>query len=170
MKIIVSKLWRKELKGIVIAEILGVLFCFTVWHTEDYIFLAVMYSVLFVIVGTMGQILYLTTQQRLFFHVMYENGKYTSFFFRQKKCTIDEKSPIFYTTTYGMLHPNRFENFIIISKEPFEYKDVPIIRWSKKDPKPLYNSYDVKKMIMLPYEENAPYLSKMHEWTCIYPS
>ena len=29
--------------------------------------------------------------------------------------------------------------------------------------------YSMKKIIMLPYEENAPYLSKMSQWTRIYP-
>ena len=171
MKIIVSHYMRRELRTLVITGTFGILFCFIVWHTEDYIIVAAICSSFIVFVTVICQILCFTYGRRLFSHVIYENDTYTSYFGKKKLCTIDSNSPVFYAITYAArVSTTYFRDYILISAEPFQYQNGPIVQMFPWQPKPIHTSYDMQKMIMLPYEENAPYLSKMHEWTRIYPS
>ena len=90
-------------------------------------------------------------------------------FLQKKLCVINEDGIVFYAKIHGRISTHDYTDFVLLSTEAFEYREVPTIRWHCKDSKPLLVSYDVKKMILLPYEENAKYLSNLSNWTQIFP-
>lgn len=168
MKIIVSRFWRLEMWSTVGIEFLGILFSLICWHGDDIVLGLLMAGYCFFTMS-FCQILGFVVQHRFLSHVIYENGTYTSFFWQKKLCVIHENDSVFYAKIHARISTFHYADFVLISTDSFEYHDVPPIRWFPWDPKPIQVSYDVKKMILLPYEENAPYLSKISQWTRIYP-
>ena len=115
------------------------------------------------------QLILYITMQRVLVHVVYEKGIYTSYYFGRKLCMIKENDMVFYAIVHARISEYYYADFVLISTEIFEYHEGQKIRWLRSIPKPIIASYDTKKMILLPYEENAPYLSKLSQWTRIYP-
>ena len=169
MKIIVSQHWRREMLATVAIELLGILASFVWWYEKNIgLFIIMVCFIIFLM--SFCQVIGIVLQHRYLCHVIYENNKYTSFFLNKKLCTITEDACIYYTKINISVSTRYRADYIFISNEPFEYRDIPELRIFPWQPKPIQYTYDMKKMIMLPYKENAPYLSKMHEWTRIYPS
>ena len=168
MKIIVSRFWRIEMWSLVVGEIFLIILSFVFWNGE-YLDLGILFAILVVIIMTFWQITGIILEHRFLSHVMYNNNLYTSFFVKKKLCEIDGNEPIYYTKIYGRISAKHYAEFILISQSPFDYCEFTSMPWFPWQPKPLLYSYNIKKMILLPYEENAPYLSKLSEWTRIYP-
>lgn len=166
MKITVSRYWKLQFLSTFLIE--GVTIGFLLLFRD--IGEVIIGSFFVILMMSSVQILCIVVQHRFLSHVIYENDTYTSFFWRKELCIIHENASVFYAKIHARISTEYYADFVLISTESFEYRDVPTIRWRRKDPKPIQVSYDVKKMILLPYEENAPYLSKISQWKRIYPS
>lgn len=168
MRIIVSRYWRLTLYSLFIIEMIGVGLTFLSFH--DDILAAIIFSFYSIVIMSLLQLLCLSVQHRFLGHVIYKDGKYSSFFVRKRLCEIHEDSEVYYAKFHSRISAFYYADFILLSMDSFEYQDVPTVRWFPWDPKPLLISYDVKKMILLPYEENAPYLQKVSKWNRIFPN
>ena len=168
MKIIVSRYWRLEFWSFNLIEL--VIFGLTILFSYDDIYFALFLSGCSFVLLSICQISCLICQQRFLSYVIYEDGVFTSFrIWRKKLCTITENACIYYTKINCRVSMKYRGDYVFISNEPFEYHEVPELRIFPWQPKPIQHTYSMKKIIMLPYEENAPYLSKLSEWTRIYP-
>ncbi len=168
MCIIVLRYWRLTLYSLFIIEIVGVGLTFLCF--QDDILAAISFSCYSIVTMSLLQILCLIVQHRFLGHVIYENGTYVSCFFTKKLCKINENDGIFYAKIHGRISAFHYADFVLISKDPFEYWEVPTIRWFPWNPKPLLVSYNVKQMILLPYDENGIYLTNISKWKRIFPS
>lgn len=170
MKITVSRYWKLEFLSLILIELIPIVgIPVTLLFFPDDVDFMIYFSICGFIMMTFGQVIIVVASYRFLTHVIYENNIYTSFFWRKKLCVIKENDSLFYAKIHARISTFHYADFVLISTEPFQYHDVPPIRWFPWDPKPIQVSYDVKKMILLPYEENAPYLSKISQWTRIYP-
>lgn len=170
MKIIVSRYWRVNLGTLVAMETIGIIIILLtfLFFPSDAVFNTLLFGGN-IIMMIPFQILLTISQRRFLGYVTYQNGIYTSYFLRKKLCTISENDSIFYAKIHGRISAAYYADFVLISKEAFDYCEALPTGWFRIKNKPLLVSYDMKKMILLPYEENAPYLSKMSQWTRIYP-
>ncbi|MBQ4559290.1 MAG: hypothetical protein IJN64_05675 [Lachnospiraceae bacterium] len=112
-------------------------------------------------------ILYILVYPRAFAIIKIQGTTITSFLFGKEKCKIDIDKEVYYAIVEA--NPERIRGaggtFIVISNECFLYEQRKKIGrgiWKKE--KPFENYYDMKQMILIPYNENTKSILPIEQW------
>lgn len=104
---------------------------------------------------------------RLFTYTINENEFFESFIFKKSLCTVDKTKPIYYTIFLANEGMFSRKKYIALSNEPFEFQDTSSIRLFPWDKKPFLVSYNVKKQIVMPYNETTQLFLETEIWKSI---
>lgn len=165
MKIILSELWRKEIKAWLLIEGICVLLS-CIWFREDIKLMVFMFLFIFLL-STATQIIVLRCEYRFFTYVIDTENHYKSFLLKKQLCVINKQEKIYYAIFFAKEAMFTRRRFIIISNRPFKYEDRDTIRMFPWDKKPLLASYDVRTQIAMPYDEQTKDFIKIEKWICV---
>ena len=96
--------------------------------------------------------------RRLYAYVIANESMFCGYsFYHKKKCTVYRGKPVYYAvfeTTLG----GTSRKLVALSNEPFEY------RVASKHGVKFVQSYDIKKIVVLPYNESTKPLLNLEQW------
>ena len=161
MKIYLSDYWRKSslfnLCSMIFIIISSIFFYFYYWSGdgEDYLIFVLESP------GLIALSLVLLNSLRFLRYVIIEEHLFHGYsFFNKKLCTLDTAMPTYYAifkTTQGFLC---VKQFIVLSNESFIFQDNISNMFKKR----FIARYDLKKQIVLPYDEQTIPLLNIEGW------
>lgn len=162
MKILLSEKWRYEMKALFCIEAIGIIFC-TISFVKD-VEVMLFFALFILITMTIVEIIGFFSCYRFFTYTIDKKDSYESFLFKRSLCIIDKSRPIYYVTFWGVEGTFSKREYIVLANEPFEYQNNCPLRIFPWDKKPLLVSYNVKKQIVMPYNEVTKSILETDKW------
>lgn len=143
-------------------EATGIIFC-TIFFARDVEVMLVL-SLFILITMTIVEIIGFCSLYRFFTYIIDKKDSYESFLFKKSLGIIDKFRPICYVTFWGVEGTFSKRKYIVLANEPFEYQKNCSLRIFPWDKKPLLVSYNVKKQIVMPYNEVTKPILETDKW------
>ena len=116
-----------------------------------------------IFVYALAALLLLIMTRRFLTYVKINRDKMESFIFRKSLCKVDCREKVYYAIFDGRESLYSTVKYIAVSNEPFEYYDVPRFQFFKAK-KPFLSTYDIKKVIVVPYHKETIPVLPIEEW------
>ncbi len=157
MEIIVSPYWNKTLKILIILNVFLVGFFFVVMQDNSIEGLVIMggYVLLIALISTW--VLYM--MRRLLTKVVATDLFFQSFLLGKRQCSVDRNEKIYYIVFKAPEGVYSRQEFILISNHYFKCKFET--KWYSKR---ILSSYDMKKQILIPYNNQTSMLFGLNDW------
>lgn len=153
MKIVFSPYWRASYAFILFIDFLMIIgtLVFCLWNRSEEDIILVM-----CVCGMVAcSLVVMSLSRRFLVSIIVTDGEFVSYLLGRKQCTINRAEVIYYVIFREMECRFTSRKYIAISNQPFECrqtKDIGIFSWN---PKPFVGSYDMKKQIVMPYDDET---------------
>lgn len=119
-------------------------------------------------VSYIGMFLFLTLKSyRFMTYVKIHENEIESYIFNKRLCKVCYDKVVYYVIFDARESSISRKKYIAVSNKRFEYQETSGIRLLPSDNKPFLGSYDVKKQIVIPYDEKIISILPIEKWYMI---